>query len=299
MIKTNSGFSLVEIVVVMLLMGILGTASMVMLQQQNNTQVLTEASFDAIDLANEIRIVLSNPKSCKATFQGASLVNGTTVNPIQRVVKDPVTGSDINQVVMSINDPPGSRLKLKSLTLVSVDAPKGLATLEVAAQGTGANLKLYKKLIPLIVDKNPNSPTLIENCVAVGGPSINPVELCTFAGGVFDKGKCSVEIALDTQLPTYCPPGSETMFEIIDKKPRIKCIPCTTYQKFDHWECGKPFSSMNWVNKCYYRTVCANNQAIELFEAEFDQKVGPTSASGGDTGSYNNCKKKRNKCAGE
>lgn len=302
MIKKQSGFSLIEVFVSLILAGILGVAGMEMLSRQNKSQISTEASFEAIDIASEIRTVLSSPASCKKTFQGKNLSNGTTVTQIMRSIKDPSTGLYNDSVYLSVNDQRGMRLKVKTLTLVDVDAAKGLGALEVVAEGVNAEAKQYKKTIPLTILPDKTTPSLIDSCVTVGGQPIDPVELCSMTGGEYNEatGKCQIQVDLDTGvLPTYCPPGSQMNFEMVGGKPRVKCIGCAPKKVFSHWGCGKPFSGMNWVNMCYYRTVCQNNTSIELYGAQWDNLVGPTSASGGDTGTAKNCRKKRRNCDGE
>lgn len=302
MIKKQSGFSLIEVFVALMLMGILGAAGVEMLNRQNKSQVSTEASFDAIDIAGEIRTVLGSPVSCKKTFQGKPLTSGTTVTQIMRSIKDPATGTYNDSVYLSVNDQRGQRLKIKSLTLIDVDAAKGIGSLEVVAEGLNSEAKQYKKTVPLTILPNKLSPSLIDSCVTVGGPPIDPVELCSMTGGNYNTttDKCQIQVDLDTGvLPTYCPPGSQMNFEMIGGKPSVKCIGCTPQKVFSHWSCGKPFSGMNWVNMCYYRTVCQNNHSIELYGAQWDNLQGPTSASGGDTGTAKNCRKKRRNCPGE
>jgi len=302
MIKKQSGFSLIEVLVALMLMGVLGAAGVEMLQQHNKTQVDLEAGFDTVDLASEIRAVLSNPASCKATFGGKSLSNGTSIDPVKRSVKNPTTGVYTDSTYISLNDPRGQRIKLKSLTLVAVDAAKGQGSLEVTAEGIARGAKNYRKTIPLTILPNKNNASLIDSCVAVGGPPVDPVELCTMTGGAYNRStsKCQTQVDLDTGLlPTYCPPGSQISFEEVGGKPRMKCTPCTPILKFSHYECDDPIKGMNFINKCYYKTVCQNNTSIELYPAEWDFKIGPTSASGGDTGKRKNCRKKRRACDGE
>lgn len=300
MIKKQLGFSLIEVIVSLMLMGLLGVAGMEMLKMQNKNQVSTEANFDAIDLANDIRTVLSSPRSCGATFNGKSFSNGTNVDPIVRSLKDPSTGAYTNSTYLKVNDQRGQRLKVKSLSLVSVDTVKRLASLEVIAEGVNAEAKNYKKTIPLTILVDKTNPSIIDSCVAVGGPPIDPVELCAMTGGTYANGQCQTKVDLETGLlPTYCPPGSQMKMEEVNGKPRVNCTPCPAMEKFSGWGCDKPFKGMNWVHMCFYRTVCQNNQAIELFPTHWDQKAGPTSASGNDTGTKKNCQKKRRACPGE
>jgi type II secretory pathway pseudopilin PulG len=302
MINKQSGFSLVEFFVALMLMGILGVAGMEMLSQQNKSQVMTEGNFDAIDLVSEVRTVMSSPQSCTTNFRGKNYSNGTALTELKRAIKDPATGAYSDAVYLALDTLHGARIKIKTLKLINVDTAKGTAALEIVSESVGSNVKTYTKTIPLTILTDINTPSLIDSCVAVGGPPIDPVEMCSFTGGAYNEStsKCQVSVDLDTgQLPSYCPPGSSITFETVSGKPRMKCNPCTPYEKYDHYECGKPFSGMNWVNKCYYRTVCANNHAIELFPVHWDQKVGPTGASGGDTGSKRNCRKKRHNCPGQ
>lgn len=72
---------------------------------------------------------------------------------------------------------------------------------------------------------------------------------------------------------------------------------CTPKRVWDHYECNKPFSGMNWVNMCYYKTVCAEDPGRILSGPAWDGQAGPTSASGGDTGTRGNCHDRRRKCS--
>lgn len=302
MMRKQSGFTLVEICVTFVLVGILGVAGMQMLDQVNKSKASTESSFDAIDIATEIRLILSNPISCKRTFNGKSVNSGTPITQIIRSIKNPATGLFEDTTYLSVNDQRGQRLKIKSLTLVNMDAAKGIGALEVVAEGVNAEAKDYKKTIPLTVLPNKVTPSIIENCVTIGGPPVDPVELCTMTGGTYNSttDQCQVQVDLDTGvLPTYCGPGSQISFEMVNGKPRIKCVGCPPRKVFSGWNCGTPFSGMNYVNMCYYRWVCNNNPSIELYGSAWDNQIGPTSASGGDTGNAKNCRKKRNKCWGE
>ncbi len=300
MIRSQAGFSLIEIFVATALVGILSVAGMEMMRQQNDIQVSTESSFDALDIANEIRTVLGSSKSCTQTFVGQSFSNGTVIPKIVQSIKDPTSGAMTNRDYMKPNEQRGQRLKVKSFILIDVDVLKGSASLEVTTEGVGNNPKTYIRRIPLTVLANVTTPTLISSCVTLGGPPVDPVELCDLSGGVFVNGKCNIEADLDTgQLPTYCPPGSTITFDKVNDRPHMTCTACATVEKFEHWDCGKPFSGMNWINMCYYTTVCASNSSIQLFGSHWDVKVGPSSAPGNDTTFKSSCKNKRNKCVGE
>lgn len=297
---SRSGFSLIEVLIALSLMVFLSFMAMKIMDEQNSNKILLEDNFESTDFANTVRSILANNKSCKATFINTLLVENSSISKIIQNRKDPITSNYHDYSFIEINNNISQRLKLSSLKLINVDNIKKFATLEIVTENFKS--KKFKKTILLNITTSPTNPNIISDCVTMGNIPVEPIELCNYTGGSYNSttGKCQIKVDLDTGLlPSYCPPGSQILFETINDKPRVKCIPCTPYEKFDRWECGKPFSGMNWVNKCFYRTVCSNNHSIQLFGSHWDYKVGPTSASGGDTGTKRNCQRKRRACPGE
>lgn len=302
----NKGFSIIEVMIVTALIAVSSLGVVELYNMQTRSVNAAEIRFDSVDFSNQIRSILSNTKSCSQTVSGIQFNNDSILTTIKRVYKNPTTGVDTTSDVISVNNNVSNKLKLVGLSLVNVNASKGQADLKIVTENISPSAygsKQHSALIPLSVVPNPNNPSLVGGCVAAGSTPIDPIEMCTFIGGTYNQAtqKCEAEVDIDTTAqPEMCSPGSKQQLVYnAQGQPRIKCIPCQQIFKFDRSDCGKPFKGMNWVNMCYYKTVCADNQNIVLFEGRFDNKAGPTSASGGDTGTKKNCFKKRRACAGE
>lgn len=121
---------------------------------------------------------------------------------------------------------------------------------------------------------------------------------CESMGGtIVPPGKCEYLSNIIEDDAVYCPGGSYNLEIDANNKVKLNCTPCTATKKFTRWDCEKKVKGSNWVNVCYYRSSCASNPSA-TYGVEF-WEIGGTSASGGDTGSKKNCKKKRHKCWGE
>lgn len=303
---TNKGLSMIEMLIAVALVGVSSVGAMELYNMQNRSVNTAETRFDSVDFTNQIRSVLSNTKSCTSTISGIQYSSGSSIDTIKRVYKDPATGADTTSDVITVNSNVSNKLKLIGISLENVDTTKGQADLKLVTENISTatyGSKQHSSYIPISITPNPNNSSLVGTCTTIGSTPIDPIEMCTFIGGTYNATtqNCEAKVEIDnTALPEMCSPGSKQQLEYnAQGQPRIKCIPCQQILKFDHWECGKPFKGMNWVNMCFYRTVCADNHGIVLFGARFDNKAGPTSASGGDTGTAKNCRKKRNKCWGE
>ncbi len=74
---------------------------------------------------------------------------------------------------------------------------------------------------------------------------------------------------------------------------------CTPITVWSHYTCAKTIPGKQWINNCFYKTVCNENRSTILSGPTWNGVGGPTSASGGDTGTQSNCHEKRRKCSGE
>lgn len=76
--KNNSGFTLVELMIVVALLGGLSMVVMQITKDMNKTSLKAQADADIILATNEIVSILSNPRSCAATFGATFYEDGTT-----------------------------------------------------------------------------------------------------------------------------------------------------------------------------------------------------------------------------
>ena len=68
-LKNQSGFTLVEIMVAVGLLGGLAVAGMSLFKNQDKAQKNVEKNYEVTAITNEIRNVLSNPANCLASLQ--------------------------------------------------------------------------------------------------------------------------------------------------------------------------------------------------------------------------------------
>lgn len=95
---SNRGFSLVEILVVLGLVGGLAVVMMNMTQQQSRNQVTAEVKFENLEFRRQIANILAVKKSCERTFQNlkigdsfTTIKNAVGVNVVE---KDKVYGNN-------------------------------------------------------------------------------------------------------------------------------------------------------------------------------------------------------------
>ena len=75
-IKNESGFTLVEVMVAVGLLGGLAVAGMSLFKNQNKAQKNVEKNYEVTTIANEIRNVLSTPANCLASLNGVNPSGG-------------------------------------------------------------------------------------------------------------------------------------------------------------------------------------------------------------------------------
>lgn len=190
--RNQQGFSLVE---VMLVMGLMGMAAMVfvsMQKLQNRSQATASTQFEIFNLMQDIQLTLLNSKACMQSLTGLRLSENedTALEHIK-------SSTGENRFSVGIR-PQGSRVTLSSLTLTPTDIELGVAgqglvdlTLEIQknseqVQGT----KMVKHRVPLLIAID-ESNTII-GCFSTFEAAVLKAkeETCLDLGGIYEDKKC-------------------------------------------------------------------------------------------------------------
>lgn len=140
---SKSGFSLVQVMIAVGLLGMIAVGVMQVSKQMQTTAVSGETSVEEIQLITHISTVLIDSDSCRETFRGLEL--GKPIDSIKRVK---MTGEKLE--VFKAGEKYGNRsLLLKEMTLTGTEGDETLElTLERIKAGV-SGAKEIKKRIPL------------------------------------------------------------------------------------------------------------------------------------------------------
>lgn len=296
----QSGFSLVQTMVAVGLTGVL--AMVVMKNQETSTNMQQKNNSNQV-MAQTTQIVqklLNDRASCSASLSGKS-----TGSTIDKLIQAQVNPADYNAfiptgILVEENKPLQSGVIVKKMTIIN---DSGLDYLEVEFNLDPNNKtkmvggKEIKKRFQLQLAKDGGG--VIDTCHSESDNLVqtSAVESCKAMKGTMVSGKCEFMQNLVDETAMNCGGGASYKMQVVGGKIKLVCTPCTVQKKFSRWDCEKKVSGMNWVNVCYYRSGCAEDPTVS-YGYEF-WEIGGTSASGGDTGTKNNCKSKRHHCSGE
>lgn len=209
--RNQQGFSLVEVILVMGLMGMAAMVFVSMQKLQSRSQVTASTQFEIFNLMQDIQLTLLNSKACMQTLTGLKLSESEDTE-LEHIKSS--TGE--NRFSVGIK-PQGSRVTLSSLALTPTDIELGIAgqglvdlTLEIQknseqVQGT----KMVNHRIPLLVaiDESNN----IISCFSTFEAAVLKAkeETCLDLGGIYEEKKCkSIAPKLNDQ-ETICDSTTE------------------------------------------------------------------------------------------
>lgn len=299
----QKGFSLMEMVVAV---GLLGVAGIGLMRFQTNQSQVKRRGLVEDDIQDKVRIIkksLNNRAICTTAFATKSV--GDTINQFINASIDP---NDFENIIVSgdvligtgpSDEEHANSSRVEEMKIIS-DAGKDFleVTFNRDPNGTrniGANT--VKKRFIVLGSKNPDGT--YKDCYGentnLSYTSDNLV--CESMGGTMVNGDCQYLSGILNTDPVNCGPGATYQLEEVNGQIKLTCSACQEIKVFDRWSCEKKVSGMNWINVCYYRTGCQGQPGVKFGWTFWEQ--GGTSASGGDTGSKKNCKKKRHKCSGE
>jgi hypothetical protein len=142
-IFSTSGFSLVQVMIAVGLLGMIAVGVMQVSKQMQTTAVSGETSIEETQLLSHISTILIDSDSCRETFRGLEI--GKPIESIKRMKAD---GGKLE--VYKIGEKYGNRtLLLKGMNLSGTEGEENLElTLERIKQGV-SGAKEIKKRIPL------------------------------------------------------------------------------------------------------------------------------------------------------
>jgi prepilin-type N-terminal cleavage/methylation domain-containing protein len=298
----QAGFSLLEVIIAGAILSILVVGLLQFSTLQNKIQATNEAGFETLDLVHDIRSALSEPEACKQTLAGTPL-SGATLTTLKRASYNIATSAWVITDVAKVDQPIGNTLKIAQIQFTSPASFDGTGSLELTIRrlksGVMGGASVVRS-IPLSIKQDPADPTKVGECYSPGQGSTSPSSICASLGGTFNftTNHCdALASALIDDSETICYSGSKAKLVSVDGKLKIQCSPCTPTKHWVRSDCTKNIQGMNWINTCYYNTVCQEDPTIVIGIEAWDGVAGPTHASGGDTGSKANCFDKRKKCA--
>lgn len=293
------GVGLLQVLIMSGLIGIMGVAFVQLTDQQNKNLETSKIFFEIAQFTDQVRVGLSDPQACVATFGGQSYSSPFNVTTIKKTYVEPSTQNKITVPLASVGDEIAPNIKLIEIKMKSVDPinQKGFAELTVERKG-GTIVKRDIQIVAL----DPSSVGQITNCFTSGATVEDPAILCSSLGGVWNttEHRCYGIVAVDPN-PVFCTRYAKRQITQ-DSSGRLKivCQPCgAPVAKFDHWTCDHYPGKSSWSNLCHYRMVCANSTNDVMRPAQWDGGKGPMDAGGGDTSSRSNCLSKRRQCSGE
>ena len=190
--RNQQGFSLVE---VMLAMGLMGMAAMVFISMQklqSRSQATASTQFEVFNLMQDIQMTMLNSKACMNSLEGLKL---SSSEPTALEVIKSSSGDDRYSVGVR---PKGSRITLDAMELVPTDielgtVTQGLVDLRLSIEKNSEQVqgtKMVAHRIPLLVaiDKENN----IIGCFSTFEAAVLKAkeETCLDLGGVYDEKKC-------------------------------------------------------------------------------------------------------------
>lgn len=299
--NNQSGFSLVQTMVAVGLTGVL--AMVVMKNQETATSMKQKNNANQVvsQTTQIIQKLLNDRASCSASMAGKS--SGDTIPALIQAQVNPADYNAFIPVGTLVEE--GKEMQngvmVKSMKIVT---DTGLDYLEIdfdldpQDKTKMVGSKDIKKRFQLQLAKDSGTGVVV-TCHSESDNLVqtSAIESCKAMKGTMVSGKCEFMQNLVDSTAANCGEGASYRMQAVGGKIKLTCTPCTVQRKFNRWDCEKKVSGMNWVNVCYYKSGCAEDTNV-AYGVEF-WEIGPTSASGGDTGTKNNCKSKRKKCFGE
>lgn len=300
MFKNEKGFSLVQTLVAIGFAGVLG---LILMKNQESTTLMkskNESDMVVSQATSIIQKALSDRATCSFTLNGKE-----TGAEISEITKAQASAADYNQFLptgstaVKVGEVLPGGVAVKKMTLVNDAGNDFLAVqfdLDPEKRKKMGGSKDLTKRFQLLVTR---AGTSIVNCHSETANLIQTtsIESCRAMNGVMVNGKCQFMDQLVDSTSANCGEGASYKTEVVNGKIKLTCTPCTVSKKFIRSSCEKKVQGVNWLNVCYYRSSCSENSSVS-YGVEF-WEIGGTSASGGDTGTKNNCYDKRHKCHGE
>lgn len=194
--KNNSGFTLIEIMIAIGLMGALSMWMMDIFKQQTKNEKTTATNMDIDSIGQEIRNIVADGNSCEKTFKGLAPNKAAAVTEIKKSLSDgsiqsrfKVNDTKIGNSSVLIS---GYDLKTDEVYLIPAGQKNGETTLLInfdrGKMISGSKHKFFKIPLALTLDEAGN----ILNCHALASTS-NLASLCNAMGRGVDSlnKKCS------------------------------------------------------------------------------------------------------------
>lgn len=210
--KSQSGFSLVEILMCLGMLGTLSMGVMHLVKNQTDAAKVAESRASELDFLNQVRQTLLNKLSCEETFIGLSF--GDTIESIK---------NSEGTSVYKINEPYINRnIQVKQMRLENSTVPSGggsgtariIFELERLGVGNSAVKELEKELM-VMVETNSADEVLTCYTDLDGLVQTSKIEVCESLDGLFnvEEDKCELitkgvaiggELTSEMQNPPAC-----------------------------------------------------------------------------------------------
>lgn len=290
----QKGIGLIQVMILSGLIGIMGVGFIQLTDQQNKSLEISKSLFEIGSFTDLVKVSLSEPQACVATFGNSPYSSSFTVDKIKKTFVEPSTQNKVTvDLVDTVPFEIAPNVKLTEIRMKSVDIAGKKAFAELTFERKGATIiKREIQLIPF--DSGPTGK--ITNCFTTGTNVEDPAQLCVSMGGEWSGGRCNGIVAVDPN-PVLCKAYSiRKLTQDASGRLKIECTPCTVVDKFHHWSCEHYPGKSSYSNFCYYTKVCQGSLNATMRGAIWNGKKGPISASGGDTSNHSNCVSKRNPC---
>lgn len=189
--QESRGFALFEAMIAVSMIAISTAGMLAVMSNFANMQLLAEIKNEITNQVFELRVALSDPRTCKANFAGVTLTGGTTA--ISRTLHPLQVGSeDALDLATRLTPPPGSGVRVAAVGYRLIQTPvTKVYQLEVqfASEARLATQSFYRN-ISMSVDSVDGVTT---DCNSAGGIP-NTAGLCRSFNGAYDasSGKCDV-----------------------------------------------------------------------------------------------------------
>lgn len=207
--KNNKGFSLIEILIAIGLLGALSTWMMNIFTQQTKNEKTTATNMDIDAIGQEIRNIVADGLSCEKNFKGVNPNGANAVKELQKVLSD---GTAQKRFIANGKKVGNSGVLITGFDLKTDDTyliPKGqkvgetvlLINYDRGKMVQGAKLKSFKIPLSVSVDDSGN----ILTCHALASTT-NLASLCNALGRSVDTAnkKCnSPDIYIKGDTPIH------------------------------------------------------------------------------------------------
>jgi prepilin-type N-terminal cleavage/methylation domain-containing protein len=196
---SNSGMTLVEILIAVVLVGAIAVGVMNLTQQTSKSTAKIELTSDLTSTANEINALLSDPVKCRLTFQ-PTLQPSAIASSYDDTIPVPVKLTDSYQVYTSANKATigAANLKILSYRLVKNLANPEDSSLEITFENKeiiNKNEPTIKKTLSMYVEWNGN---VVEECRTLAGSTSTIWTRGTGTNIYYDGGN----VGINTSNPT-------------------------------------------------------------------------------------------------